>query len=223
MLHLIIMMLERVGIIVILGFVLAHTRLFRQALQQPESYKGKAVLISIFSLFSIISNYTGIEIQRNTIMNNDWVFQINPSGSIANTRIMGVEIGGLLGGPYVGIGVGILAGLHRLSLGGATAVSCAVSSVLAGILSGWIGRYFRKRYAMPTPRVAALVGLGMESLQMLLILLMAKPFSDAWTLVSIIGIPMILVNGSGTFIFFRSFSRLSGRKNGREPLKPIGC
>ena len=97
MLHLIIMMLERVGIIVILGFVLAHTRLFRQALQQPESYKGKAVLISIFSLFSIISNYTGIEIQRNTIMNNDWVFQINPSGSIANTRIMGVEIGGLLG------------------------------------------------------------------------------------------------------------------------------
>ena len=114
---------------------------------------------------------------------------------------MGVEIGGLLGGPYVGIGVGILAGLHRLSLGGATAVSCAVSSVLAGILSGWIGRYFRKRYAMPTPRVAALVGLGMESLQMLLILLMAKPFSDAWTLVSIIGIPMILVNGSGTFIF----------------------
>lgn len=98
MLHLIIMMLERVGIIVILGFVLAHTRLFRQALQQPESYKGKAVLISIFSLFSIISNYTGIEIQRNTIMNNDWVFQINPSGSIANTRIMGVEIGGLLNG-----------------------------------------------------------------------------------------------------------------------------
>ena len=30
---------------------------------------------------------------------------------------------------------------------------------------------------------------------------MVKPFSDAWTLVSIIGIPMILVNGSGTFIF----------------------
>ena len=91
MLHLIIMMLERVGIIVILGFVLAHTRLFRQALQQPESYKGKAVLISIFSLFSIISNYTGIEIQRNTIMNNDWVFQINPSGSIANTKLWALK------------------------------------------------------------------------------------------------------------------------------------
>ncbi|WP_406589117.1 LytS/YhcK type 5TM receptor domain-containing protein [Bacillus atrophaeus] len=201
MIHLMIMMLERVGIIVILGFILAHTKLFRQALQQPASYKGKAVLITIFSLFSIISNYTGIEIQRNIILNNDWVFEIDPSSSIANTRIMGVEIGGLLGGPIVGAGVGLLAGLHRLSLGGSTAFSCAVSSILAGILAGWIGSYFRKRYRIPTPRAAALVGIGMEALQMLIILLMAKPFADAWALVSMIGIPMILINGSGSFIF----------------------
>lgn len=52
------------------------------------------------------------------IVNNDWVFAIDPSGSIANTRILGVEIGGLLGGPFVGAGIGILAGLHRFSLGG---------------------------------------------------------------------------------------------------------
>lgn len=121
MIHLMIMMLERVGIIVILGFILAHTKLFRQALQNQDGYKGKAILISIFSLFSIISNYTGIEIQRNMIVNNDWVFTIDPSGSIANTRILGVEIGGLLGGPFVGAGIGILAGLHRFSLGGSTA------------------------------------------------------------------------------------------------------
>ncbi len=201
MIHLMIMMLERVGIIVILGFILAHTKLFRQALQNPDGYKGKAVLISIFSLFSIISNYTGIEIQRNMIVNNDWVLTIDPSGSIANTRILGVEIGGLLGGPFVGTGIGILAGLHRLSLGGSTALSCAVSSILAGVLAGLIGRYFTKRYRMPTPRIAALVGIGMESLQMLIILLMAKPFSDAWELVSMIGIPMILINGTGSFIF----------------------
>ena len=49
MIHLMIMMLERVGIIVILGFILAHTKLFRQALQNQDGYKGKAILISIFS------------------------------------------------------------------------------------------------------------------------------------------------------------------------------
>ncbi|MED4576714.1 sensor histidine kinase [Bacillus atrophaeus] len=219
MIHLMIMMLERVGIIVILGFILAHTKLFRQALQQPASYKGKAVLITIFSLFSIISNYTGIEIQRNIILNNDWVFEIDPSSSIANTRIMGVEIGGLLGGPIVGAGVGLLAGLHRLSLGGSTAFSCAVSSILAGILAGWIGSYFRKRYRIPTPRAAALVGIGMEALQMLIILLIAKPFADAWALVSMIGIPMILINGSGSFIFLSIIQSIIGKEEQARALE----
>jgi two-component system, LytTR family, sensor histidine kinase LytS len=63
MIHLLIMMVERVGVIVILGFLLAHTKVFRQFLRKQQGYKGKAVLIFIFSLFSIISNYTGIEIQ----------------------------------------------------------------------------------------------------------------------------------------------------------------
>ena len=136
MIHLMIMMLERVGIIVILGFILAHTKLFRQALQNQDGYKGKAILISIFSLFSIISNYTGIEIQRNMIVNNDWVFTIDPSGSIANTRILGVEIGGLLGGPFVGAGIGILAGLHNFFPGGRTALICAWVFFFLGDLFG---------------------------------------------------------------------------------------
>ena len=96
MVQLMIMMLERVGIIVILGFMLAHMKVFRQHLQHPEGYKGKGVLIFIFSLFSIISNYTGIEIREREILNNDWIFAIDPSSSIANTRILGVEIGGNL-------------------------------------------------------------------------------------------------------------------------------
>lgn len=159
MVQLMIMMLERVGIIVILGFMLAHMKVFRQHLQHPEGYKGKGVLIFIFSLFSIISNYTGIEIREREILNNDWIFAIDPSSSIANTRILGVEIGGLIGGPFVGAGVGLLSGIHRFSLGGTTALSCAVSSLLAGVIAGYIGSFFRNRHQMVTPRVAALAGI----------------------------------------------------------------
>ncbi|MEC3605618.1 sensor histidine kinase [Bacillus glycinifermentans] len=201
MIHLMIMMLERVGIIVILGFILAHMKVFRQHLQHPEGYKGNSVLICIFSLFSIISNYTGIEIRDHKILNNDWIFAIDPSSSIANTRILGVEIGGLIGGPFVGTGVGILAGIHRFSLGGSTALSCAVSSLLAGVISGYIGRFFRKRHQMVTPRVAALAGISMEALQMVMIIMLAAPRSDAVALVQMIGIPMVIVNGTGSFIF----------------------
>lgn len=117
MIHLLIMMVERVGVIVIIGFLLAHTKVFRQFLRKQQGYKGKAVLIFIFSLFSIISNYTGIEIQGTIIRNEDLLLKVDPSSSIANTRIMGVEMGGLLGGPFVGLGVGLLAGVHRFMLG----------------------------------------------------------------------------------------------------------
>ncbi|MED4619447.1 hypothetical protein, partial [Priestia megaterium] len=48
MIHLLIMMVERVGVIVILGFLLAHTKVFRQFLRKQQGYKGKAVLIFIF-------------------------------------------------------------------------------------------------------------------------------------------------------------------------------
>ncbi|MEC1262834.1 sensor histidine kinase [Bacillus swezeyi] len=201
MIHLMIMMLERVGIIVILGFILAHMKVFRQHLQHPQGYKGKTVLICIFSLFSMISNYTGIIIRGDEILYNDWVFTIDPSSSIANTRILGVEIGGLIGGPFVGAGVGLLAGVHRFSLGGSTALSCAVSSLLAGVASGCIGLFFRKRHQMVTPRVAALAGISMEALQMFMILVLAKPQADAFALVQMIGVPMMIVNGTGSFIF----------------------
>ncbi|MCY7433652.1 hypothetical protein MCZ49_18240, partial [Bacillus safensis] len=40
---------------------------------------------------------------------------------------MGIEMGGLIGGPFVGIGAGLLAGIHRYTLGGSTALSCAIS------------------------------------------------------------------------------------------------
>ena len=62
---------------------------------------------------------------------------------IANTRIMGVGISGLLGGPIVGIGVGSIAGIHRYMLGGTTALSCAISSILAGVITGYIGYIFK--------------------------------------------------------------------------------
>ncbi len=54
MIHLLIMMVERVGVIVILSFLLAHTKVFRQFLRKQQGYKGKAVLIFIFSLLALL-------------------------------------------------------------------------------------------------------------------------------------------------------------------------
>lgn len=47
-------------------------------------------------------------------------------------------ISGLVGGPYLGVAVGLIGGIQRLSLGGETAVTCLIATVLAGLFAGII-------------------------------------------------------------------------------------
>ena len=90
-------------------------------------------------------------------MNENWLQGVSSSSTIANTRIMGVGISGLLGGPIVGIGVGSIAGIHRYMLGGTTALSCAISSILAGVITGYIGYIFKKYNRTITPKFSAIL------------------------------------------------------------------
>lgn len=197
MLDLLLMMIERVGLIVILGFLLSHIKIFRRLLHKQSGYKDNLMLICIFSLFTIVSNYTGIEIAGNTIMNENWLQGVSSSSTIANTRIMGVGISGLLGGPVVGVGVGFIAGIHRYMLGGTTALSCAISSILAGIITGYIGLIYQKYNRVITPKFSAVLSVLIVSLEMVMILCIVE---DGWNIVKTIAIPMILVNSFGSFI-----------------------
>ncbi|WP_088044623.1 sensor histidine kinase [Bacillus sp. EAC] len=200
MIELLPLMLERVGILVILAFLLSRMKSFRQIIHNEHSIKGKFLLIAIFGVFGVISNYTGVHIYREVILSQEWHFNVASNNAIANTRIMGVAIGGLLGGPVVGLGVGLIAGLHRLTLGGFTAFPCAISTIVAGIITGFLG----KKYSIQknkTPWRAVAIGIIMECIQMGIILLIAKPFEAALHLVEIIAIPMIAINGFGTLIF----------------------
>ncbi|MGA8941675.1 MAG: sensor histidine kinase [Thermoactinomyces sp.] len=194
-------MLEKVGIIFILAFLLSQMKSFRQMVRNDLNLNEKMMLVALFGVFGIISNYTGIEIYHNTINPHEWNSELNPESALANTRVMGVVIGGLIGGPLAGVGAGLIAGSHRLLLGGFTALSCAFSTVLAGIVSGFLGRNRITKQKRISPLFAVLTGITLETIQMLLILAMAKPFEQAWQLVQIIGLPMIFVNGFGTLLF----------------------
>lgn len=194
------LLLERVGILIIAAFILSRMKSFRQVVHNEHSLKAKAVMIIIFGSFGIISNYTGIEIGHGTILSQDWLTDIHDNDAIANTRIMGVAIGGLLGGPIVGIGAGFIAGLHRLSLGGFTGIACSISTILAGFVTGFAGKKFKIQEEQSLWK-GAIVGILMECIQMGIILAVAKPYNEAIHLVQIIAFPMITINGFGTLLF----------------------
>lgn len=195
------LMLERVGILLIVAILLSRLKSFRNIIFHEHGYAEKVSLILIFGTFGIISNYTGVEIRGSSwISSQAWQTWIETDGAIANTRIMGVVIGALLGGPLVGTGVGLIAGVHRLTLGGFTAVSCGLSSILAGIAVGFIGKKIRIWDSRALWQAVA-IGIIMEAVQMGIIVLAARPLEAAVALVQVIAVPMILVNGFGTLLF----------------------
>ncbi|MDQ0271481.1 two-component system sensor histidine kinase LytS [Cytobacillus purgationiresistens] len=194
-------MIEKVGIIVIVAFLLSQIKSFRQIIEKEHSLNEKLLLILLFGTFGVISNYTGIEIYQSTVSKAEWLKELNPESALANTRVMGVVIGGLLGGPTVGLGAGLMAGIHRYSLGGFTDLSCSLSTIIAGVAAGYFGMKRKQKGKNISTGFAVGIGMSLEALQMILILVFAKPFEQALNLVQIIGVPMILINGFGTLLF----------------------
>jgi two-component system, LytTR family, sensor histidine kinase LytS len=198
MFELLITMLERLGIIVTIAFVLTRFRFFRDLIYREEldrRQQYKAILF--FGFFGIIGTYTGLAFNTDTQQFNRWASDLASDEAIANSRVIGVVLAGLLGGYKVGIGAGVIAGIHRFTLGGFTAVSCGLASIIAGIIAG---AFHRKNKHVKLSSVF-FIGALAESLQMLIILGLARPFEKALSLVEMIGLPMILANGLGSALF----------------------
>lgn len=182
-LTLLIEMAERLSIAGILAFLLSQTYYFRRLMARLADSSDKIKLTVGFGLIGIVGTYAGIPIDD----------------AIANSRVIGVMAAGLIGGPKMGLGAGLIAGGHRYFMGGFTAFSCALANVCEGLLAGMIYRYTRK--SLPSVWIALLSGIVGEIMQMGILLLTARPFAQALTLVEQIAVPMIVSNSIGLAIF----------------------
>ena len=198
MLDLLIIMMERVGMIVAVAFLLTRFRFFQNMIHQDGlDRRQELTAILFFGLFGIFGTYFGVALDMQTLHFENMSWQLHTDEAIANSRVIGVVVAGLLGGYRLGIGAGLIAGIHRMSLGGFTAISCGVATIISGVLAG----YFYKKNKHISPLMAFAIGAAAEAFQMLLILFIAEPFGKALALVQAIGLPMILANGLGTALF----------------------
>ncbi|WP_394190852.1 LytS/YhcK type 5TM receptor domain-containing protein [Paenisporosarcina quisquiliarum] len=198
MLDLMIIMLERVGMIVAVAFILTRLGFFKNMIHYNKlNRKQEVTAILFFGFFGIIGTYFGVAFNTVTHQFNSVAIEIASDEAIANSRVIGVVVAGLLGGYRVGIGAGLIAGIHRMTLGGFTSIACGISTIVSGLVAG----AFYQRGKDIKPITAFAIGAFAEAIQMSLILLLANPFEQALSLVQAIGIPMILANGIGTAIF----------------------
>ena len=188
---------NRLFFMLIIIFILLEFNITRKLITKNEkSYKDTLLLAIIFGSLGIIGTYWGIDIKN----------------AIANSRIIGVFVGGIIGGPIVGTMAGIIAGSHRylIDIGGFTAFSCSLSTILGGIISGQLSKHYKR--SKHKVLFSIFWGVVVESIQMLIIILLSKPSAAALDLVKVIGLPMVASNAFGITIFLLILSRMISEK-----------
>lgn len=177
---------NQAGLIAILAFAISQSSVIRRILtRRRKNRRDFIVIVLLFATLGILGTYTGIPIR----------------GALANSRVVGVFVAGLIGGPLVGLTTGLIAGFHRwtIDIGGFTAVVCMVSTILEGFLGGLLHQQMAK--VEEKWFFATITGALAEILQMLLILLFVKPFPEALDLLKLIAFPMIGANSVAIGIF----------------------
>jgi sigma-B regulation protein RsbU (phosphoserine phosphatase) len=143
------------------------------------------VFILLFGLFSIFGTYLGIP---------------EKYGAIGNVRDLAPMVAGLVAGPYAGLAVGLIGGTHRLFLGGDTGIPCSLATVLAGLLAGVVYRLNKGKLLEVIPAMA--FAAGIELLHGGIILLIARPFTEAVEIVRATTPETIIANMLGMGVSF---------------------
>lgn len=142
---------------------------------RTRDYIGFALL---FGMFSIFGTYIGTS---------------GSYGAISNIRDLAPMVAGLVAGPYAGLAVGLIGGIHRLWLGGLTAVPCSLATIFAGLFAGLIFRFNKGK--LPGIIPAMLFAVAVELMHGGLALLLIHPYSVALDVV-LTSIPKMMIANS---------------------------
>lgn len=180
-------LLNHMAVLILVAYILTRTKLYTDVLVNKKiNFKNSIILILIFGGFSIFGTVSGIHIYD----------------AIASIRDLGPAIAGLIAGPIVGIGAGLIGAIHRYSLGGSTALPCSLATIFAGFAGGMIF-IIRKKKVIKIYE-AVIFAVCIELFHMMLVLFVCsitKSFNEALLIVQKVIIPMVVVNAIGIAIF----------------------
>ena len=200
-----IVLFQMMAVIVILAYFVTRITYFSEVLSGIFTWKNQILLTLFFGLVSIYGTESGISIL----------------GAPINIRDLGPMVGGLSCGPIVGCGAGIIGGIYRMTLGGFTCTACTLATILAGFFAGAIYLLNHRRFV--GWQLAVAFAVIMEGIHMGIVLLVSKPFSQAFELVSIVAAPMNLVNAAGMLVFALIIGNLIAERRTKEERDRYGA
>lgn len=181
-------LVQTMSVFLVVAYLYCKSPGFKPLTTQSLRLQDKVYLYFFFSAISLMGTYLGVPVHD----------------ALANTRAIGPILAGLIGGPVLGTAVGFTGGLHRYFFGGFTAISCGLSTTAEGLIGGLVHLCFIRKgkpELVFSPEVAFVVTVFAEVVQMCIILLVSRPYSEAVALVQIIAMPMIVTSSAGAALF----------------------
>lgn len=199
-------LLQRFFIVVVAAFISIRFEWLRRALRGAElKWRYRVPAMLVFGLLAIIGTHSGIPVDihqglRAIDLTAQWPATLSETQAIVGFRDTMILAAGLIGGPWVGFGAGLLAGAERYQLGGFAGLASGLASVLLGILAGGI-RCFRPRWVDRVKGVFWVAVAG-TLLHRVMILILVRPYSDALALTWEVSVPVGVINTLGCVLFF---------------------
>jgi sigma-B regulation protein RsbU (phosphoserine phosphatase) len=176
-------LINSVAVIIVVAYFITRSPLFNRVLEKSMTWKDQFLMVLIFGIFSIYGTLGGFPIL----------------GGIASIRDLGPAVAGLLAGPLVGLGAGIIGGVHRYLQGGFTALACGIAPIMAGLAGGAL--YLLRRNRFLGIGRAVLFMICVELLHMAIVIAISQPREQAITLVESTVFPIVAANAIGIGIY----------------------
>lgn len=150
-------MFKVMSVILILTIIAAKTKPFKDRLKGNLSRRNQIFCLIIFVALGIFAS----------------LYYVDVDGIPANMRSLIIMISGLFGGPFVGIPAGIITGTFRFIQGGSTALPCALSTIISGIIGSLIFIWNDKKFLRTIP--SFLLMFLFTGFEMLIIVILTPP------------------------------------------------
>jgi len=183
----------------VLAYFLTRTKFYSTMLENKQNNKRTILLILLFGTFTLYGAF-------NAIPFNGGLVSLRPTGPI---------IGGFLGGPWVGLGVGLIGGADRYIQGGTSMASAVSATVLAGLFAGLYTKW-RKKGRLVGVAEAAYFTVIYEIFAAGLTFLAVPEFKMALAIEQSIRLPLVVGNSLAVASFIFITTNLIAEKKNQE-------
>jgi len=202
---------QRFSIIVVIAFALIQREWLRKALMEAKlKWQQRLITMFVFGGIAVVGTLSGVVVDLHDLGQSAPHLSNLSSGLQDSEAIVGFRdtmtmMAGLIGGTWVGLGAGLIAGIHRYSLGGFAGLASGLGTVVIGLFAGSAQHFFPRKTA--TTRGVLLVALIGTALQRIVILLINSS-NDANALSVEIAVPVVIINCTGCVLFYWIMSDL---------------